>query len=183
LSFRGRNVPPGKPTATVPENNSGLGGPAPAQVENAGLHVGAMLSGWAWALAQGITSVALADLVLCVGSLSTLQRLLAGRTPATGVTVLACAFFWASWLGLRVLMGLRGYVWAWQHRRFRDLIHIPCQPAGLGILWRDYPTCYYLHSPVPLVVARRTVVDTEGARCPRGDTRGPAQGQRRVEQG
>ena len=108
------------PASAGQENDSGMGLPAPADVEAAGFHVGAFLCGGLWAVAHELSYVAAGDLVLLLTvavSLAQVLRLEAGP-QADPTPLVAAALLGAAWLLLRVMMGTRGYAWAWQSRRF-----------------------------------------------------------------
>jgi hypothetical protein len=102
-------------------NTFGFGRPAPPEVEKGGFHVGAFLAGWPWLFAHGLPSAGVLDLALHIVNIVAIHRIITGgrfygEYPELGF-FLSCT----AWALLRILVGARGYVWAWQHRCFADL--------------------------------------------------------------
>lgn len=102
-------------------------GPPPPEIVRTRFHFGAAFGGGAWALAHRLYDAAIVDLALFCVALAALSRALAAPTAADKQRLILLVPF----VAYRILVGIRGYRWAWRSGRFRD----PGQFMAIQRLW------------------------------------------------
>lgn len=91
-------------------------GPPPPEIVHARFHFGAAFGGGAWALAHRLYDAAVVDLALVCVAFAGLCRALGAATLADRRRLVLLLPF----VAYRILVGVRGYRWAWRSGRFRD---------------------------------------------------------------